>query len=373
MMESYEHFEFLREHIMDYLPRPYIRVNGRYNFRCPFCGDSRKSMTKRRGWLYENLSFYCFNCGTSYNGLKFLEALAGTAFEGLKREYLKLFFKSGLSNVLSADFSKRQSGGDGSEPNIFNFKRELDPEWKHPLTDKARKYLEERKVLDAPFLREPLYSTFNQATKDEFILIPWRINGVDAYWQTNDFQKIGSMKYIFPKDKKKLIYGLDNVDPSYKKIFVFEGVYDSLFVKNGVASGTKAITEWQMKILKQRWPSHEIVVSFDNDVAGIASMMKMIRRDDIDVKFFRWFNKNTKQKDINEYVLARGNIEIFTNAAVLDKMVFGKLEMKMWLVLNNLWKEEPKVFSKVTSSGQADNSKASRSRALKKMCAKILG
>lgn len=52
------------------------------------------------------------------------------------------------------------------------------------------------------------------------------------------------MKYIFPKDKKKLVYGLDNIDISWPYIIVFEGVYDSVFVKNGISVGTKAITDY---------------------------------------------------------------------------------------------------------------------------------
>lgn len=111
------------------------------------------------------------------------------------------------------------------------------------------------------------------------------------------------MKYIFPKNKKKLVYGLDNVDPTYNKIFVFEGVYDSLFVKNGVSVGTKAVTDYQLNIIKQRWPHHTICISFDNDLAGISSMIKYINDDSKDFLFFKWFNKNTTAKDINEYVL----------------------------------------------------------------------
>jgi len=47
-----------------------------WNFRCPICGDSKKSKTKCRGFVYEkkNKYFYkCFNCnyGTSFN--KFLD------------------------------------------------------------------------------------------------------------------------------------------------------------------------------------------------------------------------------------------------------------------------------------------------------------
>ena len=349
-MLSYEHLEFLRENIVNYLPRPYIKVGNKYHFRCPFCGDSKKSITKKRGWVYPDQSFYCFNCGTSLSGIKLLEALAGpVAFEELKKKYLQLFFKSGLNSILSASYDISQTEKDNL--NVFNFKRELDPNLKLPLSNKARAYLENRLVLDAPFLQEPLFSTKD---KDgcEYILIPWKINSVDAYWQLNDFQHLGSLKYIFPKDKKKLVYGIDNIDPTYKKIIVFEGVYDSLFVKNGVAVGTKAITSYQLKLIKQRWPAHEIVVSFDNDLAGISSMIKLICRDDLDLKFFRWFDRSTKAKDINELVLESKDVNLFRDGSILDSKIFGKLEMKVWLIANGLWKREvvKPIFKKSTDS-----------------------
>ena len=185
---SYEHLEFLKEHILEYLPRPFVRIGNRYNFRCMFCGDSKKSLTKKRGWLYEDMSFYCFNCGTSFTGLKFLEALAGpSAFEDLKRQYLRLFLKSGLGNALSVDFGLKREDGNSAEPNIFNFKRELDPEWKKPLSEKARQYLEQRLVLDAPFLKEPIYSTYNTARRNKYIC-PYKkfcLNGHSGFLHIN--------------------------------------------------------------------------------------------------------------------------------------------------------------------------------------------
>ena len=54
---------------------------------------------------------------------------------------------------------------------------------------------------------------------------------------------------MFPKGKKKLIAGLDNIDISWPYIIVFEGFYDSLFVKNGICSGTKSITDYQLKLI----------------------------------------------------------------------------------------------------------------------------
>ena len=339
MMLSYEHIAFLNEKVPLYLPSSFVRIGNKMNGRCPFCGDSKKSLTKKRGWVYlqQGCSYFCFNCNASMSGIKLLEALSGPDFPALKQEYVRLFLKSGLESSLSSDFSIPKD-----EPCIFNFKPAFSPDKKKPLTKRAEEYLRKRKVLDAPFLREKFFSTYSSDMKKEYILIPWRVNGVDAYFQVNDFLGFnGSMKYVFPKGKKKLVYGLDNIDPTYKKIFVFEGVYDSLFVKNGIASGTKAITDYQMQLIKSRWPDHEICISFDNDGPGFSSMMKAVEQDKAS-KFFVWYDSITKEKDINERVIASGDVKMFSDESVLDSMTLDKLQMKLWMMKNGKWKREDK-------------------------------
>ena len=40
--------------------------NNLWNFRCPYCGDSKKSQTKARGFVYQkknDLFYKCHNCG----------------------------------------------------------------------------------------------------------------------------------------------------------------------------------------------------------------------------------------------------------------------------------------------------------------------
>lgn len=335
-MLSYEYIQFLNDKIVQYLPSSYVRVGDKINLRCPFCGDSKKSATKRRGWIYlKNSSYYCFNCGISMSGIKLLKAMSGADYDSIHREYVELFLKSGLSSSLS---SVAHVPSDG-EPSIFSFKPIALPAVQ-PLTSRATEYLKSRCVLDAPFLREEMHSIVSSSNSGvEYILIPWRVNGVVAYYQVNDFLKIKPMKYMFPKGQKKLLYGLDNVDPSYGKIFVFEGVYDSLFVKNGIATGTKSITDYQMKLLRERWPRHEVVVAFDNDLPGFAATKKMIETGKAS-KFFRWFGADTREKDINDRVVAQGCIDMFSKPSVLDKMVHDSLQMKLWMIENGKWRDE---------------------------------
>ena len=42
------------------------KSDGLYNFRCPYCGDSQKSRTKARGYVFRkknDLFYKCHNCG----------------------------------------------------------------------------------------------------------------------------------------------------------------------------------------------------------------------------------------------------------------------------------------------------------------------
>ena len=337
-MLSYEYIQFLDQKILEFLPRNFVRVGDKLNGRCPICGDSKKSSRKRRGWVYlKNASYYCFNCGTGLSGIKFLEYISGSSYEDIRKEYTRLFLKSGMNLSLSSYYEKPTS-----EPTLFGVQSIINPEWKNPLSKDALEYLENRKILEAPFYDRSLYSCYSKDKSKEFILIPWIVNGTEAYYQINDFKKYGSIKYIFPKGKQKLLAGLDNVDLSWPYIICTEGYYDSLFVKNGVCVGTKAITDLQEKLIRERYPHHQIVVSFDNDEAGLSSMARILRQNK-NFKFFRWFNKNTKEKDINDYVLAKGNVNIFADSRTLEKMIVDKLLMKMFLISANAWNNKAPV------------------------------
>jgi len=347
-MISFEYGQFLDEKVMEHLHN-YVRVGDKLNFRCPLCHDSRKSATKKRGWWYmSSHSFYCFNCGTGMSGIKFLEAISGQDYLEIKKEYTKLFLKSGLSNGLSSYFEVPNK-----EPTIFDIKPLVKSEWKKPLSEEAKTYLDKRLVTKSPFFTNNFYSWINKKG-NEYILIDWVLNGVDAYFQLNDYKKFGSMKYIFPKDTKKLIYGLDNIDVSWPYIIVVEGVFDSIFIKNGIAVGTKAITDYQLKLIQERFPQHQIVISFDNDCSGLESMQKLVESKN-DFKFFKWFNQNTKQKDINDYVIYKNDVNIFSDKDVLEKLIIGKLSMKMYLIRNSFWKD--KTFKKEAIVNDTSSSK----------------
>ncbi len=55
-----------------------------FNFRCLYCGDSKKNKLKARGYVYRKSNdyfFICHNCGKSTTFAKFLEHVDGTTYK----------------------------------------------------------------------------------------------------------------------------------------------------------------------------------------------------------------------------------------------------------------------------------------------------
>ena len=326
--------DWINDEILPYLPTDRVRQGDKILFRCPICGDSRKNRQRKRGYYYlKSASYHCFNCDANLSGLKLLQVFSGEDYEAVKGRFFKTMFDGKHYNSLSSHgFDVEEERKD----NIFRLKSCLRPEWKSPLSEKAESYLKGRLVLDAPFLREKLFSYFAK-NGNEYILIPWRINGIDAYFQLNDFLKLGKggLKYIFPKNRDKLIYGLDNIDLSFPYLICFEGVYDSLFVPNGLAIGGKTLTDLQEKILRKRFPSHNIVFALDNDKPGLQATARALSRNTASrVLYFKWFDSTTKEKDINDLVKAKNDVNIFVDKQSTESLIVDSITMKMWLAKN---------------------------------------
>lgn len=331
--------EWVNERVLENL-HGYTRNGRELNLRCPICGDSKKNAMKKRGYYsMEKCSYYCHNCGASMSGQKFLSEISHISPDDIKKEFLKTKYNGKFRK--SENFTS--SNADKTHSVLFSYKSIIKPEWKNELSENAKNYLNGRKVLSAPYLKDRLYSFFDRQNR-EYILIPWTINGESAYFQLNDFEKHNKMgmKYIFPKNKDKLLFGLDNIDISIPFIIIVEGVYDSLFLPNCVCCGGKHLSELQYKILKSRFPRHQLVMGLDNDKPGLLAASKIIEegKGRSEFKFFKWFTKSTKQKDINDYVLSTGDVNIFTDIDYVKSCFVDSVMMKMYLIENKLWKKK---------------------------------
>lgn len=223
-----------------------------WNFRCPFCQDSKKNKFKSRGYVYRkesNLFYKCHNCGRGYSFGSFLEQLDSSLY---KQYILERYKNENRGNIKQPSWNVKPTKKLNINNNIFSSLNSI-----FSLDDNhiAKKYIKERKIPDKYW--KTLYfcpdfksftnkhvpkSSINLKEGDERIIIPfWDKNNVLLGYQGRSFSKKSTLKYITIKiDEKNIkIWGLNNVNFN-KKIYVLEGPFDSMFLNNSIArmSGT---------------------------------------------------------------------------------------------------------------------------------------
>ena len=325
MIDSIELDNYILSEIIPFLPK-YKQQNNNYNFRCPVCGDSKKSKTKARGWLYlrPKLRYYCFNCDATLSGIDFLKFVSRKEYKEIMTDYNRQkisLFNSDKDESDDVDIIDVGNNYYSTKMSIYDKLTELNSE--------QISHLNNRKITSLPFFDKLSLKNYNN-----FIFIPWIYQNKIVTYQLNNYSGIKNFpKYRFGYGSLDYVYGIDRVDPSFDKIICFEGVYDSLFVKNGVSIGRKFIKDSQVELIKNRFPKHDIVLSFDNDNTGIKATDKIINDNKHDFLFFNWFGE-TKCKDINEYVIDNDQ-SIFMDKRFINEKIMTAIETKFWLYKYN--------------------------------------
>ena len=240
-----------------------------YNFRCPYCGDSKKNKLKARGYVYRKSNdyfFICHNCGKSTTFAKFLEQIDGTTY----KQYILERYATGETghgtNVKKPDFEQLKGNAYARFQSSLNDSRgdpaqsqSLERGWQSfthysvknlPAEHYALAYIKNRKIpekfwdeiLFVAKFRDFLDKEFPNHGKDE---VPNDDRIVLFY--TNEKGEItnvagralseSKIRYVTIKvtDEKKL-FGLHRLRKQ-DKVYVLEGQFDSYFVENSIASG----------------------------------------------------------------------------------------------------------------------------------------
>ena len=221
-----------------------------YNFRCPHCGDSKKSKTKARAYLYRvknDMFFKCHNCGEGQSLTNFLKFLDTKKYE----QYLLERYKGSAPSTPQPKFNdfkpkfKEVDILDGLTP-VSELKED------HPV----KQYVIKRKIPENYFSKLFLCNKFmayvNKAKPNTFshtkgehprLIIPfYDINNKVFAFQGRAFGK-EQPKYLTVKldENKQKVYGLDTVNLQ-EHIHIVEGPIDSMFVKNCLAAAGADLT-----------------------------------------------------------------------------------------------------------------------------------
>ena len=208
-----------------------------YNFRCPICGDSKKTQSKSRGYLYAvkaDINFRCHNCGASMTFSSFLKKIDPVAH----KQYVFERFKQGSTG----------RGTVVEEPE-FNF---IPPKFKPKIdlpkaseNPRASDYLKKRKINPINFYYTDKFKAWTNSQKKTFdnidkdharIIIPLFYEDTLIGFQGRSLDPWIQPKYLtvmFHDDSPK-IYGLANIRRD-APVFVTEGPFDSTFLLNSIA------------------------------------------------------------------------------------------------------------------------------------------
>ena len=273
-----------------------------WNFRCPYCGDSQKSRSKARGFVYRkknDLFFKCHNCGmgtTIGNLIKYLDSK-------IYKDYILERYSSGVKTVdpkqefhFNAPVFRKKSV-------LKNLKSISDLPKEHP----ARIIIEKRKLPSESYsdlyLCESFYKFTNSLIPNKFpsldgdhprLLIPFRDKDGEVFaYQGRSFgdeiPKYITIKLDSDADK---IFGLDKVDKN-KKIYVVEGPIDSLFLDNCIAVAGADFNNVQ----------GDVTVIYDNEPRN-KEIVKQIEKTINQGRSIVLWPDTLKEKDINDMILS---------------------------------------------------------------------
>lgn len=286
------------------------------NFRCNICGDSKKSKFKQRGWFLNRNGewvFKCFNCETKYHISKYLEIYFHDHYlkyllekkKYKKDEYILIkkpsyFKESEIIKSLLIPIKKSKL--------VYNYifeKRKIPKKHENKIFI-IKDFSEIKKI-------EKYENTFFK--KEPRIIIPiYDKNGNISAINSRSLKE-DSIRYInLNFSGEKNIFGLYNEKGDYlldlnKTIYVFEGIFDSLFIDNSVAVNCADLTSIK-KAFGNLYNDLDIVYCPDSDIRN-PSILKIIEE--------KLVNKNEKVvllpnylqgKDINEIILKNKNINI---------------------------------------------------------------
>jgi len=303
-----------------------------FNFRCPYCGDSKKNKSKARGFVYavKNEYFYkCHNCSKGTTLGKLIEYIDPQIY----KQYVIEKYKSGNNNTVKEPEFK-------FEPVKFDDKtlKDLTRFDKIPNHPAYKMFIENRHLKD---YHDKLYVTWhfydwvNKLIPNKFpnvkedhprVIIPFL--DVDNKMFAFQGRAFGDEepKYITIKldENKRRIYGLDRLDIN-KTIYITEGPIDSLFLPNAIAV---AGSDLEIKKLKRK-----AVYVFDNEPRNREITQKMEKLIEKNYNICIW-PKSLKYKDINDMVMSGMTpVEI---QGIIDNNTFSKLSAHQQLVN---WKE----------------------------------
>ena len=336
-MSSYIDLKFIND-LSGRLSQFKKKTDYLFNFRCPHCGDSQKSKTKARAYLYRiknDMFFKCHNCGQGQNLANFIKFVDPKLYE----QYLLERYKKSAPETPKPKFDFKPTKFTNQTP-IDDLKSIKDLPEDHP----ARLYCDDRKIpekyFDKLFLSDKFMTLVNEVkpntykiTKDHpRLIIPfYDTTGKIFAFQGRAFGK-EQPKYLTIKldENKQKVYGLERIN-FQNQVFIVEGPIDSLFIDNCLAAGGADL------FLKNKISNENITYIFDNEPRNKEIVKRMYKVIEQDFNVVIW-PEDLQLKDVNDMIMS--GLTKFELQDIISNNTYSKLSA---LTKLNYWKKIKEV------------------------------
>jgi len=278
-----------------------------WNFRCPQCGDSQKSKSKARGYVYRkntDLFFKCHNCGVGQsvgNLIKDLDPF-------LHKQYIMERYRAGETGQRKSKAPEFKFETPTFKPKETNI--DLPSIESLPKEHYARVYCESREIpqqfMDKIFYAEDFknwalsvcqvdYS--NLMGKEPRLVIPFFDKDNQLIGAQGRALQESKVRYVTVKvhEDAPKVFGLERWN-SDQHTYLVEGPIDSLFLPNCLAMAGADMSD--LSILDK----DKTTLIFDNEPRNFQIARSMVKSLQDGWKIVVWPNSITC-KDINDMVL----------------------------------------------------------------------
>ena len=272
-----------------------------WNFRCPYCGDSQKSRTKARGFVFRkknDLFYKCHNCGVGASLGNLIKYVDSKTYD----DYILERYRTGIETKSSPQ-PEFKFDAPVFKKNVFKSLQSIS---QLSQTHPARRLVEERKLsefIGDLFLCPSFFKFTNTLVPNKFpslcgdhprLMIPFRNEEGEIFAYQGRAFGTETPKYITIKldEDADKIFGLDRVDKS-KPILVVEGPLDSLFLDNCIAMAGADFNNFE----------GDLIIIFDNEPRN-KEICKQIEKAIGQGRNVVIWPDTVKEKDINDMILA---------------------------------------------------------------------
>lgn len=295
-----------------------ISENGKgFNFRCVKCGDSKKSKSKKRGWVLfrgDLITYYCFNCNCPPQSFKnFVKEYDSGLFDKHfknrdVKDILKKNYDVGAKIVIEKKkFEHPEDLSKDILPVSFKLlQKNITGIYKKELQKKAVDMVRKRKIPREYYKDFLVCCDYTDKKLEHFkdrLIIPFYDKTGNLYCFQGRTLNDSVPKYLTWNADNIKIFNFFRVDPT-KPVLIFEGPIDAMFLPNSIATcGKISPDSEQYELIKKTFPKR--IWAFDNQYCDEAGKERAIIFAEKNEKVFVWPKAWREQKDMNEIILGQ--------------------------------------------------------------------